>query len=96
MREGKCYAEYAEGVCANTGIVDVTKGVCCCQCSNAGWGLAANECEECPAEGTAEFNETCPNGCGYSPIGVGKILEIFTLLRSFTLRAETMRSLSVK
>ncbi|CAK8693060.1 unnamed protein product [Clavelina lepadiformis] len=70
MREGKCYAEYAEGVCANTGIVDVTKGVCCCQCSNAGWGLAANECEECPAEGTAEFNETCPNGCGYSPIGV--------------------------
>nr|XP_039274602.1 fibrillin-2-like isoform X1 [Styela clava] len=67
--KGQCYSSYDLGVCSNEMPTAVTRGSCCCTCTDSAWGESAGECEACPAEGTQEFENLCPEGCGFTPNG---------------------------
>lgn len=68
-----CYKSITNGDCADP-FPDLVKiSHCCCRCKPAGWGEPDQLCEECPIEGSNEFTQMCPHGCGISPNGDGRI-----------------------
>ncbi|MCP3668027.1 MAG: hypothetical protein GY696_36990 [Gammaproteobacteria bacterium] len=48
----------------------LTRKSCCCTMGQA-WGAdaASGDCEECPADGSAEFLKLCPGGMGRGEFG---------------------------
>uniref|UniRef100_H2ZJD4 Fibrillin 1 n=1 Tax=Ciona savignyi TaxID=51511 RepID=H2ZJD4_CIOSA len=74
QREAHCYEQESQGVCSLPGNHAVKISTCCCQCTGGGWGSAEDDCEACPSNGTLEFKNICPNGCGFTPDGIGEYL----------------------
>uniref|UniRef100_F6WEY7 Uncharacterized protein n=1 Tax=Ciona intestinalis TaxID=7719 RepID=F6WEY7_CIOIN len=72
QRRAHCYETISQGTCANPGNTAVTISSCCCRCGGGGWGTATSDCEACPANGTQEFANICPQGCGFTPNGIGE------------------------
>nr|XP_009858101.2 fibrillin-1 [Ciona intestinalis] len=70
QRRAHCYETISQGTCANPGNTAVTISSCCCRCGGGGWGTATSDCEACPANGTQEFANICPQGCGFTPNGI--------------------------
>jgi len=66
VRIGACYDDFSKLGCTQESVGDTTRSTCCCVCSDNGWGIGS-ECQECPKEGTEEFDQLCPNGCGMTP-----------------------------
>uniref|UniRef100_H2ZJD7 Fibrillin 2b n=1 Tax=Ciona savignyi TaxID=51511 RepID=H2ZJD7_CIOSA len=79
QREAHCYEQESQGVCSLPGNHAVKISTCCCQCTGGGWGSAEDDCEACPSNGTLEFKNICPNGCGFTPDGIGECSSLFYL-----------------
>ncbi|KAK3920598.1 Fibrillin-1 [Frankliniella fusca] len=64
-RRDLCYSSYRAGVCSGPSTMPVTRSSCCC-CTvifgqPSGWGTP---CQQCPLQGTHEFDQLCPHGPG--------------------------------
>ncbi|XP_046415905.1 fibrillin-2-like isoform X1 [Neodiprion fabricii] len=66
VREERCYDVFSRGQCLEPREGGITKKHCCCTMAMA-WG---RYCEECPIEGTEEFQRLCPEGPGRDDLGI--------------------------
>ncbi|XP_023195497.1 fibrillin-2-like [Xiphophorus maculatus] len=65
MRSEQCYKKWHEDECGEPLPGRYRVDMCCCSVG-AAWGI---DCEECPKEGTSEFNTICPRGRGFANRG---------------------------
>uniref|UniRef100_A0A8C6Q8Y9 Fibrillin 2b n=3 Tax=Nothobranchius TaxID=28779 RepID=A0A8C6Q8Y9_NOTFU len=65
MRSEQCYKKWHEDECGEPLPGRYRVDMCCCAVG-AAWGV---DCEECPKEGSPEFNTICPRGRGFANRG---------------------------
>ncbi|ESO94529.1 hypothetical protein LOTGIDRAFT_232356 [Lottia gigantea] len=79
-RRGTCYmtAPFSTrgrlGVCRDEIASNVARATCCCSVGR-GWGDVPGFCEDCPRNGTSEYNSLCPGGPGFRPNTLTLVLE---------------------
>ncbi|XP_055956124.1 fibrillin-2 [Patella vulgata] len=62
------------GVCRDEITRGVARATCCCSVGR-GWGDVPGFCEDCPTNGTSEYNALCPGGPGFRPNTLTLVLE---------------------
>lgn len=65
VRQDLCFDSYHAGKCSAARMQPITIKQCCCSMGKA-WG---KYCEECPRQGSEEFNKLCPQGPGRADTG---------------------------